>query len=83
MTSQAFDTYSDVLGDRIGIMAKGKLRCIGHSLHLKNKFGDGFRVNLQTSIPNVPELKSAVKDLLPGAELHIHTGGSLTYKVRR
>jgi ABC-type multidrug transport system ATPase subunit len=30
---------ADILGDRIAIMAEGKLRCAGLSLFLKNKFG--------------------------------------------
>ena len=33
---------ADVLGDRIGIMAKGKLRCLGTSIRLKSRFGAGF-----------------------------------------
>ncbi|KAM7269348.1 hypothetical protein ACFE04_024845 [Oxalis oulophora] len=33
---------ADVLSDRIGIMAKGRLRCIGTSIRLKSKFGTGF-----------------------------------------
>ncbi|CAN8251970.1 unnamed protein product [Cochlearia groenlandica] len=33
---------ADILGDRIGIMAKGKLRCIGTSIRLKSRFGTGF-----------------------------------------
>ncbi|GMH31524.1 hypothetical protein Nepgr_033367 [Nepenthes gracilis] len=37
---------ADVLGDRIGIMAKGRLRCIGTSIRLKSKFGTGFVVNV-------------------------------------
>ena len=35
---------ADVLGDRIGIMCKGKLQCIGSSLFLKNRFGLGYKV---------------------------------------
>ena len=30
---------ADVLGDRIGIMCKGSLQCLGSSLFLKNRFG--------------------------------------------
>lgn len=30
---------ADILGDRIGIMAQGRLRCLGTSVHLKSKFG--------------------------------------------
>ena len=35
---------ADVLGDRIGIMANGKLKCLGSSLFLKNKFGGGYKL---------------------------------------
>ena len=37
---------ADVLGDRIGIMASGKLKCIGSSLFLKNRFGVGYKLTL-------------------------------------
>ncbi|XP_015883555.3 ABC transporter A family member 2 [Ziziphus jujuba] len=37
---------ADILSDRIGIMAKGKLRCIGTSIRLKSKFGTGFIANV-------------------------------------
>lgn len=37
---------ADVLGDRIGIMAKGKLLCLGSSLFLKNRFGAGFKLTM-------------------------------------
>lgn len=35
---------ADVLADRIGIMSKGRLKCLGTPLHLKNKFGTGYRL---------------------------------------
>ncbi|XVE56978.1 hypothetical protein DITRI_Ditri04bG0054800 [Diplodiscus trichospermus] len=37
---------ADVLSDRIGIMAKGRLRCIGTSIRLKSRFGTGFIANI-------------------------------------
>ena len=37
---------ADVLGDRIGIMAKGKLMCLGSSLFLKNRFSAGIKVTM-------------------------------------
>lgn len=37
---------ADILSDRIGIMAKGKLRCIGTSIRLKSRFGTGFITNI-------------------------------------
>ncbi len=35
---------ADILGDRIAIMALGRLRCIGSSLRLKQRFGSGYQV---------------------------------------
>ncbi|XP_024017032.1 ABC transporter A family member 2 [Morus notabilis] len=37
---------ADILGDRIGIMANGKLQCIGNSSRLKTRFGTGFVVHV-------------------------------------
>ena len=38
---------ADILGDRIGIMARGQLRCLGSGLHLKQRFGSGYRLSIQ------------------------------------
>ncbi|KAK9669274.1 hypothetical protein RND81_13G120800 [Saponaria officinalis] len=43
---------ADVLGDRIGIMAKGRLRCLGTSIRLKSRFGTGFVTNLSFANTN-------------------------------
>ncbi|OMO95372.1 ABC transporter-like protein [Corchorus capsularis] len=43
---------ADVLSDRIGIMAKGRLRCIGTSIRLKSRFGTGFIANISFSGSN-------------------------------
>ncbi len=37
---------ADILGDRIAIMARGRMRCIGTSIRLKNKFGAGYRMSV-------------------------------------
>lgn len=37
---------ADILSDRIAIMAKGKLRCIGTSIRLKSRFGTGYITNV-------------------------------------
>lgn len=39
---------ADILGDRIAIMARGSMRCIGSSIRLKQRFGAGYQVNLLT-----------------------------------
>lgn len=43
---------ADILSDRIGIMAKGRLRCIGTSIRLKSQFGTGFIANVSFSETN-------------------------------
>ncbi|KAL2515888.1 ABC transporter A family member 2 [Forsythia ovata] len=40
---------ADILSDRIGIMAKGRLRCIGTSIRLKSRFGTGFITTISFS----------------------------------
>ena len=37
---------ADILADRLSVMVKGKLKCVGTSLYLKQKYGDGHRVTL-------------------------------------
>ncbi|XP_074316992.1 ABC transporter A family member 2-like [Silene latifolia] len=46
---------ADVLGDRIGVMAKGRLHCIGTSIRLKSRFGTGFIINLSFTDGNSAE----------------------------
>ena len=41
-----FMDEADFLGDRIAIMADGKLKCCGSSVYLKNKFGVGYNLTL-------------------------------------
>jgi ABC-type multidrug transport system ATPase subunit len=37
---------AEALCTRIGIMVNGQLRCLGTSQHLKNRFGQGFEVQV-------------------------------------
>jgi ABC-type multidrug transport system ATPase subunit len=37
---------ADFLSDRIAIMADGQVRCLGSPLHLKNRYGSGYRIHL-------------------------------------
>ncbi|KAH7550334.1 hypothetical protein JRO89_XS13G0173200 [Xanthoceras sorbifolium] len=47
---------ADILGDRIAIMARGRVRCIGTSIRFKSKFGAGFIANVSfTGSNNNPE----------------------------
>lgn len=37
---------ANVLGDRIGIMAQGSLKCLGSSQFLKNRFASGSKLTM-------------------------------------
>lgn len=58
---------ADILSDRIGIMAKGRLRRIGTSIRLKSRFGTGFIANVSfigngnDSSPNGDQVVSSAK----------------------
>jgi len=56
---------ADILGDRIGIMAKGRLRCLGTSVRLKTRFGEGYKVSVSCGDNMGPDSRScqAVKTL--------------------
>jgi len=41
-----FAHTADLLGDRVAIMAHGKLQCLGSPLFLKNKFGVGYTLTI-------------------------------------
>ena len=59
---------AEILGDRIGIMAHGRLVCLGTTTFLKQRFGTGssikFEVQNETSIdPLIESLKNKHKDM--------------------
>ena len=56
---------AEVLSDRLAIMAYGKIRAIGDSLHLKNKYGDGYRISIVVDVPS-----DCPKDASPATALY-------------
>jgi hypothetical protein len=46
---------ADVLGDRVGIMASGKLICLGSTSFLKQRYGDGYKLILDRE-ENIDEI---------------------------
>lgn len=54
-TSVILTTHSmeecEALCPRIGIMAGGKLRCLGSAQHLKSRFGEGYQIEMKVKHP--------------------------------
>ncbi|GMQ10522.1 hypothetical protein CsSME_00053488 [Camellia sinensis var. sinensis] len=52
---------ADILSDRIRIVAKGTLRCIGTSIRLKSRFGSGIVANMSFTDTATSEEEAIVK----------------------
>ncbi|KAI2474174.1 ATP binding cassette (ABC) protein subfamily A member, partial [Diabrotica virgifera virgifera] len=73
-----FMDEADILADRKAVISKGKVRCVGSSLFLKNKFGVGYHLTLvlennarEDSITRLVTqyVRTAKKDRRQGREL--------------
>ena len=71
-TSVILTTHSmeecEALCPRIGIMANGKLRCLGSAQHLKTRFGQGYQVEMKVKVVG-HEDKDYVETVVKLAEL--------------
>ena len=56
---------ADTLGDRIAVMAFGRVVAFGTSLRLKRKFGGGYQLSLFSSVSRIPELIAGVAAVEP------------------
>jgi len=74
---------ADLLGDRVGIMASGNLQCIGTSLHLKNKFGLGYRLNVIAQKNKQDHAKKTVQETVPNAVLIQDSGLVSAYAIKK
>ena len=56
---------AEILCARIGIMAKGTLRCIGGQIRLKELYGRGFKITFAARPENVDRASRYIASLLP------------------
>lgn len=68
-----FMDEADLLGDRIAIMAGGKLQCCGSSFFLKKKYGAGYILIMDKSKEcNVARVTQLLKRHIPDIEVILH-----------
>lgn len=72
---------ADVLGNEIAILASGRLRAIGTSLFLKNRFGKGYQVALMSTPDDADQLVGVVKQMLPGVDIISNSAGYITIGI--
>lgn len=81
-----FMDEADQLGDRIAIMARGNVVCLGSSLFLKSKYGVGYILTVSLSVEcdatgqeRAADLVfAAVRSHVPGAEVSSRVAGELS-----
>jgi ATP-binding cassette subfamily A (ABC1) protein 3 len=77
-----FMDEADILGDRIGIMSHGELRCCGSSLYLKSMYGGGYNLSIAMSkTGNSAALKELVSTLVPSSEVLSDVGTELKFQL--
>ncbi|KAG9397675.1 ABC transporter [Carpediemonas membranifera] len=76
---------ADVLGDRIAIMAAGRMMCVGKSLTLKNAFDAGYHIALITEPGRGREVLDLVgsEHVLRDIDLRSQTADSVILSVPR
>jgi|JI61114BRNA_FD_contig_101_296072_length_1759_multi_2_in_0_out_0_1 ABC-type multidrug transport system ATPase subunit len=74
---------ADILSDRISILVKGKLKCIGTSMYLKDKYGSGYRIALNVVDGKSEEVMRYIRKLFPEAIQVDSNGGNLLVGVQQ
>ncbi|GBP64686.1 ATP-binding cassette sub-family A member 5 [Eumeta japonica] len=75
-----FMDEADILGDRKAVISKGKVRCAGTSLFLKNKFGIGYHVTLVLDgVCRENQITRLIRGHVPRAEKARRHGRELSY----
>lgn len=71
------------MGDRIAILAGGKLQCCGSPLFLKKRFGAGYHLTIAKASPEVDtdRITTAVRQHINNAQLESSIGMEVTYSL--
>ena len=70
---------AEVLSNRIGIMAQGKLLCVGTQSQLKKKYGSGFTLQVTSNHPHASQ--KYIQTIYPTAGLDTSIPGILCFRI--
>jgi len=73
---------ADALCGRISIMAYGQMRCLGTSLHLKKKFGEGYKIVVTYQDGKGENTNKFVTMTVPGAKLIGDFNNTATFMIQ-
>jgi ABC-type multidrug transport system ATPase subunit len=82
MTTHSMEE-AEMLADRVGIMARGTLKCYGTPLYLKNNFGKGYRLSIMTEIDHFEQGRDVILSWLPQATLATRSGGQMIFSLQQ
>ncbi|CAN8286970.1 unnamed protein product [Cochlearia groenlandica] len=80
LTTHSMDEAEE-LGDRIGIMANGSLKCCGSSIFLKHHYGVGYTLTLVKTSPAVSVAARIVHNHVPSATCVSEVGNEISFKL--
>ncbi|ESQ52886.1 hypothetical protein EUTSA_v10016127mg [Eutrema salsugineum] len=80
LTTHSMDEAEE-LGDRIGIMANGSLKCCGSSMFLKHHYGVGYTLTLVKTSPAVSVAARIVHRHIPSATCVSEVGNEISFKL--
>ena len=69
---------ADVLGDRIAIMSRGQLQCLGSSTFLKRTFGAGYKLVVTMKAGVIDKKTTAVESSAVNTKINNSSGASST-----
>ena len=73
---------ADILGDRIGIMAGGKVKCCGSSLFLKNRYGVGYNLVIAKTTRNpAPQIDDFIYQRIEGVKKLQEVSSEMTFQL--
>ena len=72
---------ADSVCDKIGMIHKGKLRCIGTPLHLKRKFGRGYKFTIVDNNESPQYAKEEIEELFKNVRHLSSTKGQHVFQV--
>lgn len=72
---------ADVLSDRVCVMVKGRIKCIGTTVFLKQEYGLGHRLTLNIDRKEVKAVQDTLKKLCPSAVIVDYKGGNLVVGI--
>lgn len=77
-----FMEEADMLGDRIGIMGKGKLLCCGSSMYLKRQHGAGYSLIIETAAEcDEAGINALIKQHVPGYLVQSSVGKEKAFQL--